>query len=83
MTYYRNEVEALQRAHFQASTNCLACGKKLLGPSIGYDFLQRPDGEELAFSGLFHRDCAFAMAQRIINDAWINRRDGALMLNDR
>jgi hypothetical protein len=41
-------------------------------------------GTELLHSVLMHRDCAFAMAQRIICDAWPKRRAGEqLMKNDR
>lgn len=48
---------------------------------MAYD--AHPIVENLVHRILMHRDCAFAMAQRLICDAWPNRHMDSLMKNDR
>lgn len=75
---------SLQHAHENSPIRthdiCLCCGKPASGPLVGYDLVRTSEGYERV---LMHRDCAFAMAQRIIMDAWPNRRAGEFMKNDR
>ena len=73
MTYYKSREAALDNAVLETHTICMACGKEADGPIVGYD-LTLP-GSDLLTTAFFHRDCASAMAQRIICDAWPNRRD--------
>jgi hypothetical protein len=69
MTYYASPEEARAKSHFVLTTKCVACDKPLSGATIVYDLYgTEPTGNT------FHRDCAFEMAQRIICDAWPNRR---------
>lgn len=51
----------------------MACGNPLKGATIVYDMQDMADPLYTRYT--FHRDCAFEMAQRIICDAWPNRRD--------
>lgn len=85
MTFYISVVTARDNSPFELQTQCFCCGEAIHtaadGPVIAYD---AHPGTELLQSVLMHRDCAFAMAQRIICDAWPNRRAGdKLMTNDR
>lgn len=80
VTFHPSIDHAHENSPFQTRDTCLCCGQPASGPLIGYD-LELENG---TFSrALMHRDCAFAMAQRIIMDAWPNRRAGGLMQNDR
>jgi hypothetical protein len=81
MTFHLSLEAAEQDSPFNTHDVCMCCGKKVVGPLIGYD-LTLPNSDILT-RALFHRDCAFAMAQRIIMDAWPNRRAGEWMKNDR
>lgn len=68
-----------------SKSHCFCCGESLTkasdGPVVEYHVFPTPG--DLS-SILMHRDCAFAMAQRIICDTWPNRRVGdVLMKNDR
>ncbi|WP_143853348.1 hypothetical protein [Brucella pseudogrignonensis] len=69
MTYYRTAADARAQANFNHSDKCVACDKPLAGPTIVYDLYGTDQ-----VGNAFHRDCAFEMAQRIICDAWPNRR---------
>jgi len=85
LTFYISVVTAREQSLFKLQTQCFCCGKAIEtaadGPVIAYD---AHPGTELLHSVLMHRDCAFAMAQRIICDAWPKRRAGEqLMKNDR
>ena len=81
MTFHPSLEAAETGSPFNTHDICMCCGEKADGPLIGYDLtLPNPEGHVRA---LFHRDCAFAMAQRIIIDAWPNRRSGEWMKNDR
>ncbi len=61
-------------------TVCACCGESITGPSVVYDLQLEPG----VVKGLaMHRDCAFATAQRIICDAWPNRRVSEPMQNNR
>ena len=80
MTFYK-DLETASESSFNNSDTCLCCGEPSNGPLVGYDLIL--PGSEIYTRALFHRDCAFAMAQRIIVDAWPNRRAGEWMANDR
>jgi hypothetical protein len=69
MTFYA-DTDAAETSPFNNHETCPACGEPSSGSTVGYVRV------------LFHRDCAFAMAQRIICDAWPNRRAGEWMRND-
>lgn len=83
MTFYISVVTAEEQSPFKLQTSCFCCGKAIQtaadGPVVGYDAYP---GTELLQSVLMHRDCAFAMAQRIICDAWPNRRVGDKLLTN-
>lgn len=81
MTYHKDETKAFEDSPFDIALNCLCCGEPAKGPTIGYDLVL--PGTSHYTRVPFHRDCAFAMAQRMICDAWPNRRDGELMRNNR
>jgi hypothetical protein len=48
---------------------------------VGYDLIL--PGTDHLTRALFHRDCAFAMAQRLIIDTWPHRHAGEPMKNNR
>ena len=77
MTFHISVVTARDKSLFELQTKCFCCGKAIQkaadGPVVAYDAYP---GTELLRFVLMHRDCAFAMAQRIICDAWPNRRAG-------
>lgn len=77
MTYFATRATANAFGLGAVPDNCMLCGGALGGPIIAYDSVS-----EIGVLWA-HRDCAFAMANRIICDAWPNRRYGALMENDR
>lgn len=81
MTYYKDGQAAEADSPFNPAAICMCCGEAPAGPTVGYDLVMPETGTSSRV--LFHRDCAFAMAQRIIMDAWPNRRDGEFMRNDR
>jgi hypothetical protein len=82
VTFHKDLQAAHNDSPFQTHDTCLCCGEPADGPLVGYD-LTLP-GTDIYSRALFHRDCAFAMAQRIIMDAWPNRRAGdQWMANDR
>lgn len=81
MTYYKNEVAAESESPIGIGETCLCCGEAASGPTVGYDLVM--PGTSHYTRVPFHRDCAFAMAQRIICDAWPHRRDGEPMQNNR
>lgn len=81
MSYFKDAETAAKESPFATHEICMCCGKAAAGPTVAYD-LTLPGGDLLT-RALFHRDCAFAMAQRIIYDAWPNRRDGEWMQNNR
>lgn len=70
MTYYRNPELARKNSPVEITSKCPACGDPLSGATVVYDLY----GTDIP-GYAFHRDCAFEMAQRIICDAWPNRRD--------
>lgn len=76
MTYHATLEEARADHPWRTAEgkHCFCCGKPLDGPTVAYD--AHPVVEHLKHRVLMHRDCAFAMAQRIICDAWPNRHDG-------
>ena len=78
MTYHPDAQAAAAESPFTPISDCMCCGKPASGPTVSYDLTV----EGGVVRALFHRDCAFAMAQRIICDAWPRRRDGELMRND-
>lgn len=80
MTFYA-DADAAQASPFNTHQICLSCGEPTDGATVGYDLIL--PGTKIYTRALFHRDCAFAMAQRIICDAWPNRRAGEWMRNDR
>jgi hypothetical protein len=80
MVYYPSREVADEESALEIHGTCMCCGAEAEGPLVAYD-LTLP-GNRLA-RALFHRDCAFAMAQRIICDTWPKRRDKTLMGNDR
>jgi len=81
MTYFKDATTGVADSPFEPMGKCMCCGEATTGPTVAYD-LVTPDTGTLV-RAFFHRDCAFAMAQRIICDAWPNRRDGEWMKNDR
>lgn len=78
MTFSRTLAEAIDASPFNCTVECLCCGGQIEGPTIGYD-LNLPGMDAPITRAMMHRDCAFAMAQRIICDAWPNRRSGHQM----
>lgn len=85
MTFYASPVEAAEKSPVRLTNYCFCCSGPLAeeadGPVIAYDACLTPGGYTRV---LMHRDCAFAMAQRIICDAWPNRRAGDKhMMNNR
>jgi hypothetical protein len=74
--YYKSldEPGVFQIKHAHNEDKCFACDRDLTAPIVQYHGSR-------AIS--MHRDCAFAMAQRLIADSWGNRRDGELMKCDR
>lgn len=76
MTFHISPIVAKAESPFETTSHCFCCGEKLDKPSDGpivvYDAYPSQPGDQLV-SMLMHRDCAFAMAQRIICDAWPNR----------
>lgn len=85
MTFYASAVVAQQEPGYKKTQHCFCCNQAVTeigdGPVIGYDAYISDGVMERV---LMHRDCAFAMAQRIICDAWPNRRAGEVrMQNDR
>lgn len=81
MTYFADAETAANESPFAIHDTCLCCGEAANGPTIGYDLIL--PGSDKMTRAFFHRDCAFAMAQRIICDAWPNRRDKPGMQNNR
>lgn len=82
MTFHANLEDAKANHPWKtpATSHCFCCGKQLDGPLVGYDVDSPSEGGPQRV--LMHRDCAFAMAQRIICDAWPKRRVGAQMQNN-
>jgi hypothetical protein len=78
MTYHSDGQSAISSRPFQDENDCFCCGKVVVGPTVHYDGYKENKGVSL----YMHRDCAFAMAQRIICDAWPNRREGEPMKNN-
>jgi hypothetical protein len=82
--FYINPVVAKEESAMSCDDRCFCCNDSLTeaihGPVIAYDAFPTSDR---SLRMLMHRDCAFAMAQRIIFDAWPNRRVGELMKNNR
>ncbi len=81
MTYFKDAETAIQDSPFNPGPICMCCGEPPAGPTVGYDLVMPETGTMSRV--MFHRDCAFAMAQRLICDAWPNRRDGELMKTNR
>lgn len=80
MTFHADPAAAHEDSPFETYDTCMCCGEPANGPLVGYDMDLPSRGHVRA---LFHRDCAFAMAQRLICDAWPKRRAGEWMRNDR
>lgn len=85
MTFYISAVVANAESPIRGESRCFCCNQELTsaldGPVVAYDAYPTSDG---MVRMLMHRDCAFAMAQRIICDAWPKRRVGDVpMKNDR
>jgi hypothetical protein len=76
MNFHKDLPSAQQDSPFEPYETCMCCGDPANGPLVGYDMNLPSVGHVRA---LFHRDCAFAMAQRMICDAWPNRRAGEQM----
>lgn len=81
MTYHKNEAAFAAETPIVTGETCLCCGEAAKGPTVGYDLVLPGTSHYTRIP--FHRDCAFAMAQRIISDAWPNRRDEGMMQNNR
>lgn len=73
MTYLKNGESTDNFTPHGFSDFCFGCGKRIEGPTVRYDGYLKAN--EVA-SIFMHRDCAFAIAQRLIIDTWPNRRDG-------
>jgi len=81
MTFHADVNAAEDDAPWPTHDICMCCGEPSNGPLVGYDIIL--PGQSTYTRALFHRDCAFAMAQRIICDAWPKRRAAKLMENNR
>ncbi len=81
MTYHKDLATAEEDSPFATHGVCMCCGEASDGPLIGYDLVLPQT--QIYTRALFHRDCAFAMAQRIICDSWPNRRTHNPMQNNR
>jgi len=75
MTYHSTAAAALESAPFASEDRCFCCNARLEGPTVTYDAYPHPDGTLKSVN--MHRDCAFAMAQRMICDTWPHRLDSA------
>ena len=74
MTYHRTFAEAQNNSYFANVTpQCFNCNEAIDGPTVVYDGYPTADG--FVKHVYMHRDCAFAMANRMILDAWPNRTD--------
>lgn len=72
MTFHATFAAAKYAASYDLSgETCFCCGKTINGPTITYDVYKGDSGG--MHSVPMHRDCAFAMAQRLIIDAWRHR----------
>ncbi|MGY2685428.1 hypothetical protein ACVWVZ_004762 [Pseudomonas tolaasii] len=58
-----------------AGAICFNCNRPLEGSSVCYDGYVSGDGPT-GISIYMHTECAMAVAQRLICDAWPNRRSG-------
>lgn len=81
MTYHKDAASAKADSPFTTHDVCLCCGEQTDGPLVGYDLVL--PGTSGYTHVLLHRDCAFAMAQRLILDTWPKRHVGELMRNNR
>lgn len=72
MSYFVNLKSAKAFYPYNVPQRCFCCAVELDGPIVRYDGCN-DKGEGVSI--FMHRDCAFAMAQRLIVDAWPNRRD--------
>lgn len=77
MTYFKDRASAEEGAVSNVHPICLCCGDPTDGPLVGYDLFM-PETDHYT-RVLLHRDCAFAMAQRLIIDTWPNRHVGELL----
>lgn len=78
MSYHPTFQLARDDALFESmGPNCFCCGQHIEGPTFTYD--AHPVNDGYIRSVHMHRDCAFAMAQRVIVDVWTHRRDGEPM----
>lgn len=75
MTYFTDARDAADESPFPHYDHCLCCGKESTGATVAWD-LQLPGTELPMTRVLFHRECAFKMAQGMIVDAWPNRHEG-------
>ncbi|MGR2680076.1 hypothetical protein [Chromobacterium haemolyticum] len=81
MTFYKNLDQAKNAPFVSSGDHCFCCNEKIEGSVVAYDAYPNPDSERLV-RVMMHRDCAFAMAQRLICDAWPNRHEGELLKVD-
>lgn len=81
MTYHATATDGIFCGRRIHGSHCFCCGVPLVSmiPVIAYDAYPSSDGQVVM---LMHRDCAFAMAQRIIVDAWLHRREGPPLRTD-
>jgi hypothetical protein len=80
MSYFKDADSAAASSPYNKPESCFGCGQSLEGPTVRHDgYLSGGKGHSL----FLHRDCAFAMAQRMSIDAWKNRRDGKPMWVER
>jgi len=79
MAYFKDHKKAIDYSveKIHDPEKCFLCAKQLDGPTVEYQ------GYLLVGTMLMHRDCAFAMANRIISDCWVNRREGKMMQCDK
>jgi hypothetical protein len=85
MAFEISIITAREQSPIPVESRCFCCNAELKtaadGPLVAYDAYPTSNGIARV---LMHRDCAFAMAQRIICDAWPKRRVGEeLMKNDK
>ena len=80
MTYHATYQKAVDSSPFEITSRCFCCNEPIEGAVVSYDGFV---GSDKLTRVVMHRDCAFALAQRVICDAWPHRNDFELMQNKR
>lgn len=73
MTFHPVHTEGFHPHVNPAEAICFACSREIAGASVRYDGFA--DAEEGGGHSIYlHTACALEMGQRLISDAWPNRR---------